>query len=381
MSSISSNRHHYSPKYTEICIGNISNQTEPDRLLMYFEQFGNIVQYNFTSPTGGYVFITYKDPSMVDTCMKSRPHHLDGRHLYVKRALPIDDEHPRERFETTRDLMIVIDFDNKNCTEKEFLTQLRGYFSSYGTLYACKYCHETYFNYILVEFADKDQVDRIILDKPHYYNEHQLNVMKCIPSNIEIMNKKYSLNKQQSSIIIKDAIDDDNYDYIKSQNNFNKNDSIAKEHISEIDLENEVYRLQNVLKKMNDDFAIKRQQLEEQCSEQLKKLDANTDQTNRLQQDLEQEYAKLLTEYESIKRENESLNEQYLAAELENFEITSYYEQILSEEKGKTIQLENEYTQKLKILNSDHSALPSSPCLISSASSKSPSKSIISKDN
>jgi len=51
--------------------------------------------------------------------------------------------------------MIVIDFDNKNSNEKQFLTQLREYFSIYGTIYACKLCHETNFNYILVEFGDK----------------------------------------------------------------------------------------------------------------------------------------------------------------------------------------------------------------------------------
>jgi len=38
--------------------------------------------------------------------------------------------------------------------DEEFLKTLREYFSSYGTLYACKYCHEENFNYILVEFAD-----------------------------------------------------------------------------------------------------------------------------------------------------------------------------------------------------------------------------------
>jgi hypothetical protein len=74
---------------------------------------------------------------------------------YVKRALPVDDEHPRERFETTRDLMILIDFDNKHCNEEQFLDQLREYFSAYGTLYACKLCHEANFDYILVEFGDK----------------------------------------------------------------------------------------------------------------------------------------------------------------------------------------------------------------------------------
>jgi len=74
--------------------------------------------------------------------------------------MPVDDEHPRERFETTRDLMIVTDFDKKNCNDHQFLNQLREYFSSYGTLYACKLCHEINFNYILVEFGDKGKVKK-----------------------------------------------------------------------------------------------------------------------------------------------------------------------------------------------------------------------------
>jgi hypothetical protein len=69
--------------------------------------------------------------------------------------LPIDAEHPRERFETTRDLMIIIDFNDKNYNNQQFLNKLRDYFSSYGRIYACKYCHETNFHYILVEFGDK----------------------------------------------------------------------------------------------------------------------------------------------------------------------------------------------------------------------------------
>ncbi len=73
------------------------------------------------------------------------------------------------------------------------------------------------------------------------------------------------------------------------------------------------------------------------------------------------EYSKLSTEYESIKHENEALNEQYLIVELENFEITSYYEQILAEEKAKTDQLEIEYTEKLKTLNNHHPSAFKSP--------------------
>jgi len=111
--------------------------------------------------------------------------------------------------------------------------------------------------------------------------------MKYIPSNIEIMNKKYSSTKKEK-VIIKDAIDDDSFDFTKSRENFEKNSSLKRERISEIDLENEVYRLQNTLRKMNEDFEFQRKQLEDDCCEQLKRLNENADKTYRLQQDLEQ---------------------------------------------------------------------------------------------
>ncbi|CAF3192536.1 unnamed protein product, partial [Rotaria sp. Silwood2] len=130
--------------------------------------------------------------------------------------------------------------------------------------------------------------------------------------------------------------------------------------ISEHDLEKEVYRLQNHFKQIIEDFNIKRKQLEDDCCEQLRKLNENANKTHQLQQDLEQEYAKLLVEYESLKRENEALNEQYIMVELENFEITSYYEQILIEEKAKTAQYEAEYTEKRQLLYKNGSLPPSS---------------------
>jgi hypothetical protein len=197
---------------------------------------------------------------------------------------------------------MIVDFIN---TDEEFLNDLREYFSSYGTLYACKYCHETNFDYILVEFADfgnrkkqrikrktefffLDQVDRIILDKPHYINKHELHVMKCIQSNKILMNIKYSSNENNS--IAKDAIDvDDDQKFLKYELNYKKDlTKKLNDNISEIDLENEVYRLQNILKKLTEDFTIKRKQLEDDCCEQLRKLNENADQTHRLQQDLEQ---------------------------------------------------------------------------------------------
>jgi hypothetical protein len=50
-------------------------------------------------------------------------------------------------------------------------------------------------------------------------------------------------------------------------------------------------------------------------------------------------------------------------AELDNFEITSYYEQILAEEKAKTAQYEVEYTQKLQFLYANNPSPPPSPSI------------------
>lgn len=69
--------------------------------------------------------------------------------------MPVDDEHPRERFETTRDLMVVLNLNDPKWQDQNFLAELEQYFSTYGRTYACKFCQEKAFKYILVEFADK----------------------------------------------------------------------------------------------------------------------------------------------------------------------------------------------------------------------------------
>lgn len=101
------------------------------------------------------------------------------------------------------------------------------------------------------------------------------------------MNKKYA-SKRQLSSVIKDAIDDDTYDFTQSRTNSNINEFTSKEPISEVDLENEVYRLQDIFKKMNEDFAAKRRQFEDECEEELQKIHKDTHLANYLQQDLEQ---------------------------------------------------------------------------------------------
>ena len=220
---------------------------------------------------------------------------------HVKRALPYDWEYPRERFESTRDVMIVVDFT----PDEQFLRDLRHYFSSYGPVYACKRCHETDLDYILVEFADPgrhrtdclrgslssiplDQVDRVILDRPHYLHECLLHVMKCIPSNKTTMKKKLcsSMDAGAEVMITRDASDDNDGLHFGTGDQLSTSD-LRAESRSEVELEAEVQCLQTTLKKMNEDFVVKRKRLEDDCCEQLTRLNDNAHQTHRLQQDLE----------------------------------------------------------------------------------------------
>lgn len=95
--------------------------------------------------------------------------------------------------------------------------------------------------------------------------------MKFIQSNIDIMNRKYSY---------RDAVDQD-------EDSFFDSSKPKKETINESDLEKEVYRLQDTLQRMSEDFAQQRKQLEDNCCEQLKQLNQTIEKNQQVKQDLE----------------------------------------------------------------------------------------------
>ncbi|CAF0806852.1 unnamed protein product [Didymodactylos carnosus] len=351
MSIIALNRPRFDRIYTEICIGNVNDSIDEQVLLNHFEQYGSIINYNFL---GGYVFITFESTEDVDKVMNNRPHNINGCNLYVKRALPYDIDHPKERYDTTRDLMVVVDDDEyKN---NSLLEEMKKYFLNYGHVYGCKFVNEKNVLYVLVEFADYDVVDRIILDKPHYLNKKQLNVKKCIVTNKKVMkfNVKDSTmlsnndlhhtrnNDITPLLTFGDAIDDDDDENLTPITS-----------LSEQDLEAEILRLKDVIKSLNDDFGLKRLKLEEECCEKLKILNDSSSETINVHNKLEQGHKKLQECYVMAKNENEELNELYIETEFENFNIRSEYERMLKEQRIKYKLLEQQYNELLKEIEDD----------------------------
>jgi len=295
----------------EICVTHLPYHLDLHQLLKYFEEFGTIDHYRLSKSTSsnGCLYIVYENRQCVDRCMLNRPHRLRGHYLYVKRSLPHNVEHPREHFDSVRDLIVTV--DSQPADNEKFLRDLREYFSAYGLLYACKYCHETTnFNCILIEFADYDQVDQIILDRPHYLHHYQLNVIKS-----------------SSTRAFLDEIE------------------LDPSRFTEIELENEIQRLKQTIKQMNEDFLLQRKDFEDRCCEKLRKLNEKAEKTHRLQQDLEKEFSQLSIEYENLQKENQNLNDEFILAELENFEIHCFYDRIFAEEKNQLVQLESIYKE------------------------------------
>ena len=98
---------------------------------------------------------------------------------------------------------------------------------------------------------------------------------------------KYS--SKENASIANDSVDiSDDHQPLRLEVNLKQNRFLTKNAlISEIELENESNRLQNVLKQIIEDFSIKRKQLEDDCCEQLQQLNADANKAHRLQQDLE----------------------------------------------------------------------------------------------
>lgn len=108
--------------------------------------------------------------------------------------------------------------------------------------------------------------------------------MKYIESNVDLMNQRYAY---------KDAIDQDD-----DKSSFNSS-SQKKDTYSEVEHEKEVYRLQETLKRMSEDFAQQRKQLEDDCCEQLKQLNATIEKNQQVKQDLEKGIFNRLTSLKS----------------------------------------------------------------------------------
>ncbi|KAH8552340.1 hypothetical protein BGW37DRAFT_491549 [Umbelopsis sp. PMI_123] len=105
-------------------VGGLNWETTDERLRDYFSKYGEVIDCVVmrdatTGKSRGFAFLTFADPAVVDE-VASRHHHLDGKNIDPKRAIPRDEQDKTEK--------IFVGGIHQEVDEEEF----RQFFSRFG---------------------------------------------------------------------------------------------------------------------------------------------------------------------------------------------------------------------------------------------------------
>ena len=157
----------------QILVRNLSKRTTAKQLQQYASRYGSILDCYLTE-NDSEGFIEFNDRTSVDVFMNKRPHSIDGNEIQCQRCLPTNELQKGVK-------RIFIRGPVQQLTEG----RLANYFDKYGKVLSCTIPKGkrnntfTHFGYAFVAFDDEDVVDRIIQDKPHYFDEMELEIEKA----------------------------------------------------------------------------------------------------------------------------------------------------------------------------------------------------------
>lgn len=157
----------------QVFIGNLCN-IPIDKLRSYCETYGTITELSLNRDKENnmyhcFAFVTFQSSRCTCQFLADRPHCLNGEQIFVKRALPRCSATVPERLIVTNRLVV------QDC-HKYDPNVLRNYLQKFG--------HIKKFDYDqgFVDFDDYDDVDRVLISRPHFIRNRELFVTKYIPS-------------------------------------------------------------------------------------------------------------------------------------------------------------------------------------------------------
>ncbi|UJR29077.1 hypothetical protein I4U23_010291 [Adineta vaga] len=166
----------------QVFIGNLCNISN-DILRTYCEKYGSLTELSINRDKENnvyhcFAFVTFQKTQSISKFMSSRPHIINGDEIFVKRALPRSTSSIPERLIVTNRLILQDLFTHdKNL--------LQNYFQKYGRIK--KIDVEQGF----IDYEDYDDVDRVLLARPHYIRDEEITVTKFAPSEQEQSNNHY----------------------------------------------------------------------------------------------------------------------------------------------------------------------------------------------
>ncbi|KAI1699830.1 RNA recognition motif domain-containing protein [Ditylenchus destructor] len=144
----------------KLFVGRLSKETSAETLREYFSKFGQVAECtiprNEVNRSRGFGFLTYKFQESIDNVLKSAPHCIDNKTVYVDKA----SVHQKE-------LTLFVGKLSPNTTNES----LHAFYSRFGQLANCyvKFDHQTGqqrgFGY--VEFRSQEGLDAALAEQPH----------------------------------------------------------------------------------------------------------------------------------------------------------------------------------------------------------------------
>ncbi|KPV72044.1 uncharacterized protein RHOBADRAFT_18684, partial [Rhodotorula graminis WP1] len=149
---------------SKMFIGGLNWDTTDDTLKAYFEQYGRITNCMImrdmeTGRSRGFGFLTFEDVSSVNAVM-AREHHLDGKTIDPKRAIP--------RSDTAKTDKLFVRALPPSCTQESF----RAYWRQYGTITDATLMMDKdtgrHRGFGFVNYERREDVDKVLQAGPHY---------------------------------------------------------------------------------------------------------------------------------------------------------------------------------------------------------------------
>ncbi|XP_073150052.1 heterogeneous nuclear ribonucleoprotein 1-like [Henckelia pumila] len=181
----------------KLFIGGISWETTEERLIDYFQTFGEVVQAvimkdRVTGRSRGFGFIVFASASVAERVLKGR-HIVDGRAVEAKRAVPRDDHQNFTRNNggavqgspsPARTRKIFVGGLASTITESEF----KRYFDQFGTTTdaVVMYDHNTGRprGFGFVTYDSEEAVDKVLANTFHELNGKMVEVKRAVPKEL-----------------------------------------------------------------------------------------------------------------------------------------------------------------------------------------------------
>lgn len=183
-----------SEQFRKLFVGGLHFDTTEEALREYFERWGEVVDSvvmrdPHSKRSRGFGFVTFKEMEMVDDAQKARPHHIDGRDVEVKRAMPREDADRPETHLTVKKIFV------SGVKDEIEADDLREYFSEMGNITDVDVIMDKETKrkrgFAFVQFDDYDPVDKAVLMKHHMIKGHRCDVRKAL-SKEEMRDSRFS---------------------------------------------------------------------------------------------------------------------------------------------------------------------------------------------